>query len=137
MAKAKTTKKKAAPAGNTMDTLWVQFTVNVVDHGLRRAFDEAVAGITNIVGPLKESEILGKFQAVFGMSAVPTTAKASNGAAAAAPAMKLKKGIKPCKVPGCGKPSKGPRFRFLCEDHRDMGKAKLTALLKGETQPVL
>ena len=39
--------------------------------------------------------------------------------------------FKPCKVPGCGKPSKGPRFRFLCEDHRDLPKAKLELLLKG------
>jgi hypothetical protein len=38
--------------------------------------------------------------------------------------------IKPCRVPGCGKPSKGPRFHFLCAEHRDLPKAKIQALLK-------
>lgn len=27
---------------------------------------------------------------------------------------------KPCPVPGCGRPGRGPRFSFLCEVHRDM-----------------
>jgi hypothetical protein len=28
-----------------------------------------------------------------------------------------RKNIVPCVAPRCGKPSKGPRFHFLCEDH--------------------
>jgi hypothetical protein len=27
---------------------------------------------------------------------------------------------KPCPVPGCNRPGRGPRFSFLCEVHRDM-----------------
>ena len=27
---------------------------------------------------------------------------------------------RPCPVPGCTKPGRGPRFSFLCEVHRDM-----------------
>lgn len=42
-------------------------------------------------------------------------------------------GIKPCRVPGCGKPSKGPRFGFLCETHREMNKADIAKLLASAT----
>lgn len=27
---------------------------------------------------------------------------------------------RPCPVPGCPRPGRGPRFSFLCEVHRDM-----------------
>jgi len=27
---------------------------------------------------------------------------------------------RPCPVPGCNRPGRGPRFSFLCEVHRDM-----------------
>lgn len=27
---------------------------------------------------------------------------------------------RPCPVPGCDRPGRGPRFSFLCEVHRDM-----------------
>lgn len=27
---------------------------------------------------------------------------------------------KPCPVPGCNRPGRGPRFSFLCEVHRDL-----------------
>jgi hypothetical protein len=27
---------------------------------------------------------------------------------------------RPCPVPGCTRPGRGPRFSFLCEVHRDM-----------------
>ena len=32
---------------------------------------------------------------------------------------------KPCIVPGCDKPSKGPRFHFLCEDHRNADEQQI------------
>ena len=32
---------------------------------------------------------------------------------------KKAKNIRPCIVPECGKPSRGPRFHFLCADHRE------------------
>lgn len=29
---------------------------------------------------------------------------------------------RPCPVPDCGRPGRGPRFSFLCEVHREMPK---------------
>lgn len=40
------------------------------------------------------------------------------------------RGIKPCKVPKCGQPSKGPRYHFLCEKHRALSAKKIAQLLK-------
>jgi hypothetical protein len=34
------------------------------------------------------------------------------------------KKVTPCRTPGCSNPSKGPRFRFMCADHRDTVKPK-------------
>jgi hypothetical protein len=28
--------------------------------------------------------------------------------------------VRVCRVPGCGKPSKGPRYDFFCAEHRDL-----------------
>jgi len=33
------------------------------------------------------------------------------------PAGSIKKRVLPCIAPGCGNPSKGPRFHYLCEKH--------------------
>jgi hypothetical protein len=44
-------------------------------------------------------------------------------------------GGKPCRVPGCGKVSKGPRFDFFCEDHRTMSKKAKDAVKNGEKLP--
>jgi hypothetical protein len=33
-----------------------------------------------------------------------------------------KKRLLPCIAPGCTNPSKGPRFHYLCEKHRDAPK---------------
>lgn len=41
-------------------------------------------------------------------------------------------GKKPCRVPGCGKVSKGPRFDFFCEDHRTLSKKDKDAVKRGE-----
>jgi len=45
-------------------------------------------------------------------------------------------GGKPCRVPGCGKVSKGPRFDFFCEDHRTMSKKAKAAVKNGESLPL-
>ncbi len=31
---------------------------------------------------------------------------------------------RPCPVPGCGRPGRGPRFSFLCEVHRELPAAE-------------
>src|SRR5882724_1139232 len=35
-----------------------------------------------------------------------------------------------CRYPGCKNRSKGPRFRFMCEQHRKLPKAKQLAALE-------
>lgn len=35
-----------------------------------------------------------------------------------------------CRFPGCKNRSKGPRFRFLCEDHLKLPKAEQNAALQ-------
>lgn len=40
--------------------------------------------------------------------------------------------IRPCRVPGCGKPSKGPRFDFFCDEHRELPAAEKAAIKAGK-----
>jgi hypothetical protein len=40
--------------------------------------------------------------------------------------------IRPCRVPGCGKPSKGPRFDFFCAEHRELPAADKAAIKAGK-----
>jgi len=35
-----------------------------------------------------------------------------------------------CRYPGCKNRSKGPRFRFLCEEHLKLPKAKIAAAIE-------
>ena len=42
---------------------------------------------------------------------------------------------KRCKFPGCRKKHKGPRFRFLCEEHMGTTKEQLEALLNPPPAP--
>ena len=52
-----------------------------------------------------------------------------------------KRNILPCIAEGCDKPSKGPRFRYLCDEHKGAGvrqveewrAAKKAAAAKGGT----
>jgi len=37
-------------------------------------------------------------------------------------------GVRVCRVPGCGKPSKGPRFDYFCEEHRNLPEAEKEAI---------
>lgn len=44
---------------------------------------------------------------------------------------------KPCPVPECGRPGRGPRFSFLCEVHREMPpeeREKYRVRPKGESR---
>jgi hypothetical protein len=40
--------------------------------------------------------------------------------------------IRPCRVPGCGKPSKGPRYDFFCAQHRELPAADKAAIKAGK-----
>jgi hypothetical protein len=42
--------------------------------------------------------------------------------------------ILPCIAPGCSNPSKGPRFHYLCEKHRDARKADYEAWRKARRE---
>lgn len=57
--------------------------------------------------------------------------RAGRGGRVAAPAEARPKRILPCRVPGCKNPSTGPRFRYLCRDHRGLPKEQLDALMGG------
>src|SRR2546428_13767345 len=65
------------------------------------------------------------------VAALPT-GTARNGAAPARGASKLagRKLDMHCRYPGCKNRSKGPRFRFLCEDHLKLPKAKVQAAIE-------
>ena len=39
--------------------------------------------------------------------------------------------MKPCPVPKCKQPGKGPRYKWFCAEHRDMPKRELAKLMKG------
>lgn len=41
----------------------------------------------------------------------------------------------PCPVPDCKKQGKGPRFHYLCEDHRDMNKRDREKIIKAAREP--
>lgn len=63
---------------------------------------------------------LPRLREELGQAGVPT--KRGNGAARSAKvSMAL---TKPCPVPGCNRPGRGPRFSFLCEVHRDMPQSE-------------
>lgn len=48
------------------------------------------------------------------------------------PARTRPKRILPCIAPGCRNMSKGPRFHYLCEDHRNAPKRDWTAWQKAQ-----
>jgi hypothetical protein len=48
------------------------------------------------------------------------------------PAATRGRNIRPCRVPGCGKPSKGPRFDFFCTQHRELPAAEKAAIKAGK-----
>lgn len=45
-----------------------------------------------------------------------------------------KKRILPCIAPGCGNPSKGPRFHYLCEKHREAPRKEWEAWQKAKRE---
>lgn len=54
------------------------------------------------------------------------SAPRGNGQAARRP-RKVKRRVLPCIAPSCGNPSKGPRFHYLCDKHRDTPKKQYEA----------
>ena len=54
----------------------------------------------------------------------------------AQPKVKKERVRKPCIAKGCRNLSKGPRFKFLCDDHKKASKASVEAWKRGEAAPV-
>ena len=45
-----------------------------------------------------------------------------------------RKRVMPCIAPGCGNPSKGPRFHYLCDKHKDAKKSEYEAWRKARKE---
>jgi hypothetical protein len=46
----------------------------------------------------------------------------------------LRRRVVPCIAPGCTNPSKGPRFHYLCEKHKDAPKKDYEAWRKARQE---
>lgn len=72
------------------------------------------------------------------LESTPGAGRAVASPAKAAPKRKLaarrvKKQIVGCIAPSCGNPSKGPRFHYLCEKHKDAPQKDYQAWRKSKT----
>lgn len=63
----------------------------------------------------------------------PRKAPARKTAASKPPRTSAQKAaaIKPCIAPGCTSPSKGPRFHYLCDEHKGASPAEYAAWREG------
>jgi hypothetical protein len=62
-------------------------------------------------------------------AALPTPPRARNGQNGSAAPRRGRKRDMSCRFPGCRNRSKGPRFRFLCEEHLKLPKKKQSEVL--------
>lgn len=75
------------------------------------------------------------------MPAGRSSSTSTSSAAPAAKAPKGRRGARPgrkldmaCRYPGCKNQSKGPRFRFFCEEHRKLPRKAQDAALEKYTK---
>lgn len=61
----------------------------------------------------------------------PPAGRTARAATSRAPAAK-KRRVVPCIAPSCGSPSKGPRFHYLCDKHKDAPKKEYEAWRKAK-----
>ena len=87
----------------------------------RRFAAEVTAAVMGFV----ETKVKREVQALVGRAFAG--ARQRGGSTGARP-----RNIRPCRVPGCGKPSKGPRFDFFCEVHRGLPAAEKDAIKAGK-----
>lgn len=111
----------------------------VADNITKLVQDQMSAGFAGFLG----QQLQGAMTGVAGAAAAPAkrgrpvgSGKGKKAAKAAAPKPAAKvaknkgglpKGIRPCMA--CDQPSKGPRYHYLCEDHRKVGKRKIKDLI--------
>ena len=60
----------------------------------------------------------------------PTRAVSGKGRRVSSHALTGRKLDMHCRYPGCKNRSKGPRFRYLCEEHLKLPKAKVKAAIE-------
>jgi hypothetical protein len=63
------------------------------------------------------------------LAALPASAPARNAQNGSAGTRRASKRDMRCRYPDCKNRSKGPRFRFLCEEHRKLPKKKQDEVL--------
>ena len=88
---------------------------------LRERLDELVDELTGEIRRMAFAEVagfVGERAGLFGAGGKPKANGKANGKRKA-------KRILPCIKPACGKPSKGPRFRYLCDEHKGAGKKEI------------
>jgi hypothetical protein len=73
-----------------------------------------------------EARVREEVQAVVGRAFRGQAVAARGRRRGAAPVRQLR----PCRVPGCGRPSKGPRFDYFCAQHRELPAAEKDAIKK-------
>ncbi|MFA5061667.1 MAG: hypothetical protein WC526_00795 [Patescibacteria group bacterium] len=89
---------------------------------LRPIVEDFVERIAQLMQTRARDEMRGKLEVLL-EETPPIATKGTRG-------RKGPRKAKPCRVPDCGKPSKGPRFNFFCADHWELPaeeKAKIVA----------
>ncbi len=94
-----------------------------------------VDGFVSQVLALAESRVMDRIAAALGEAAGPSSVRARRSAQKPRPVTRpvaKAKVTRTCPVPGCGKPGRGPRFRWLCDEHKGMSRAAWLALKEGK-----
>ena len=63
-------------------------------------------------------------------AALPAPGRAGSGVSGSASKLRGRRLDMRCRYPGCKNRSKGPRFRFLCDEHRKLPKKEQDAALQ-------
>ncbi len=114
-------RKSKSSADDALRTLVDQFSAQLVALAERRVIQRLEAALGGQLAPARSRRV--KVQPA---QVAPGIAQ---GRAATTPKTKV---TRPCPVPGCGKPGRGPRFRWLCDDHKGMSRSQWLALKAGK-----
>jgi hypothetical protein len=93
-------------------------------------FDQMVDQIADLIAERALEKINERVQS--GMRKGSAKGRSGNGRRSSA--LSGRKLDMHCRFPGCKNRSKGPRFRFLCEEHLKLPKAKVAAAIEKAAQ---
>jgi hypothetical protein len=116
---------------STKQNKHVQALLKQVD-ALRKQVEVLGAAIEQDAGTKAEERVKTEIMTKLGIPDTPPTGRKKAAKDPAAP----KAPPRECKVPGCSNPSKGPRFRYLCQDHREPPAPKATAESAASAEPL-